>query len=408
MSTTVRTILYKYQPLKSGQLSIYIRFVKDRKVKEFPIAGQSSMSEWWNEQAGLPNKRHPHQKELTILLNTIKIQAQKLILSFENEGVDYSLEELISNLRSDKRRRKVTVLNFILEDVRQEKIAGRIGTGDVFKATHNSLSQYRKGKDFEFSDVTFPFLTRYEDWLGTRNVKPNTKFLYLRTFKTLLNRAKKEGLVKAGYDPFKNMDFAKYRKVKTRKRALSLEVMDQVKRLQVGPESSLFLAHRLFLFSYHAWGINFVDIALLKWSNIREKDLFYTRKKTSEDFLIGIHQENRKVLDYCRTQFYGSEEDYIFPLDRKRHLTPNQINNRIDKVLKEVNAALKEIGTLAGSPVPLTTYVARHTFATALKKKDVSTAKIQEMLGHDSERTTQIYLDCFENEILNKIAADYL
>lgn len=409
MSTTVRTVLYKYQSLKSGEFPIYLRLVKGRFKKEFPLAGRSSKAEWWDEVTGLPNRKHPHHKEMTIFLNTVKTQAQRLILGLENDGEEYSLEEVVRLLRSEKQHRKITVLDFILEEVREENSAGRIGTGNVFKATHNSLKTFRTNRDFEFSDVTHGFLVRYEEWLGSRSVKPNTKFLYLRTFKTLLNRAKSADLVKKGFDPFKNLDFTKYRKVKTRKRALSTVEMERLKALSFEPGTRLHLAHSLFLFSYHCWGMNFVDMAHLKWSDVRGDNLLYTRKKTKGDYDVSLNSGAKRVLEHFRSGDVPDEDDYIFPiLDLKRHLTPKQVDYRIDKKIKEVNEGLKEIGSLAGIATELTTYVARHSFATALKRKGISTAHIQEMLGHDSERTTQIYLDSFGNDVLRKIAEECL
>ena len=75
-----------------------------------------------------------------------------------------------------------------------------------------------------------------------------------------------------------------------------------------------------------------------------------------------------------------------------------QIANRLHKVLAKINKHLKEIGVRLNLPIPLTTYVARHSFATVLKRAGVSTSIISETLGHSSERVTQIYLDSFDNE----------
>lgn len=63
-----------------------------------------------------------------------------------------------------------------------------------------------------------------------------------------------------------------------------------------------------------------------------------------------------------------------------------------------MNKRLKEIGEDLGLPLTLTTYVARHSQATVLKRAGVSTAVIREIMGHSSERVTQIYLDSFDNE----------
>jgi site-specific recombinase XerD len=94
---------------------------------------------------------------------------------------------------------------------------------------------------------------------------------------------------------------------------------------------------------------------------------------------------------------------YIFPiLDKAKHSNPQSIFNRKQKVLKDINAGLRVIGKEAKVESELTTYVARHSYATILKRSGVSTSIISEALGHDSEKTTQIYLDSFENSVLDE------
>ena len=66
-------------------------------------------------------------------------------------------------------------------------------------------------------------------------------------------------------------------------------------------------------------------------------------------------------------------------------------------MIAKVNIRLKKIGEELNLPIDITTYVARHSFATVLKRSGVSTSLICETLGHSSEKVTQIYLDSFEN-----------
>ena len=91
-------------------------------------------------------------------------------------------------------------------------------------------------------------------------------------------------------------------------------------------------------------------------------------------------------------------EEYIFPiLDRKIHLTGQQQYNRLQKVRSKINKILKIMGKELKININLTTYVARHTFATVLKRSGVDIGIISESLGHSELKTTHIYLDSFEN-----------
>lgn len=97
-----------------------------------------------------------------------------------------------------------------------------------------------------------------------------------------------------------------------------------------------------------------------------------------------------------------TKEDVQKILDRHIHKSEQQICNRVHKVIGHVNANLKRIAEMAGLKVNLTTYVARHTFATVLKRSGVNIAIISESLGHSDLETTQIYLDSFENSQIDE------
>lgn len=126
-------------------------------------------------------------------------------------------------------------------------------------------------------------------------------------------------------------------------------------------------------FHYSA-GINFTEIARLRYGNDHKDVVYYRGHKTGKDM-----------------------DDYIFPiLDKTRHQTDTQVFNRLHKVLAQVNKSLAQIAELAGIE-KLTTYVARHTYATVMKRAGVNIAIISETMGHSDIKTTQIYLDSFED-----------
>lgn len=162
------------------------------------------------------------------------------------------------------------------------------------------------------------------------------------------------------------------------------------------------LAKDLFLFSYYSAGINLRDIALLKWENIVDGRICYIRHKTGKRLNCRLTPQTSAIVARYRTA-KSKPEDYIFPiLDRRTHKTEVQRHNRINKVQRHINRELKKIGEELGLSHPLTTYVARHTYATVMKRAGVSIALISETLGHSSLTTTQIYLDSFDNEQIDE------
>ena len=143
-------------------------------------------------------------------------------------------------------------------------------------------------------------------------------------------------------------------------------------------------------------GINFKDIALLTYRDIDNGRIYYARRKTGKMMNCCLTEQAQEIIDKYRTDQVA--EDYIFPiLDRHRHTTERQILDRVKKALRHVNRRLHELSEEIGLHTPLTTYVARHTYATVLKRSGVSVALISESLGHSDLSTTQIYLDSFEN-----------
>ena len=149
-------------------------------------------------------------------------------------------------------------------------------------------------------------------------------------------------------------------------------------------------------------GINFIDIANLKWENIKNERLEYTRLKTKEDFSVALMLPAIKILDYYKKLAFDENNTYIFPILSNTYKTPQSIRNRLVKMLRIVNQDLKTIGENAKISEKITTYVARHSFATNLKKKWHCNIFISEAMGHDSEKTTKIYLESFENKVLDE------
>jgi len=162
------------------------------------------------------------------------------------------------------------------------------------------------------------------------------------------------------------------------------------------------LAKDLFLFSYFGAGINFSDIALLRFCDLKDGRVCYVRKKTGKPISFPLNDISAKIVEKYASPF-GSDSDYIFPiLDAAVHKTEQQKRDRIRKTLKKVNRELKTLGEMIGLEMSLTTYVARHTYATVLKRSGVSVALISESLGHSDLSTTQIYLDSFENSQIDE------
>lgn len=398
MNTSVKIVLYKSKKLSNGEHPVMLRIIKDRKVKYLSI-GISCLAENWNEKLNIPKKSHPLYKEIKPLIAKKKFDAEKTVYDLENESKNLSAYEIKGKMKREKANNPHLYAYF--EKVIDRFIkSGQIKTSEVYKDTKRNLINYTGSKEIHFSDIDISFLNQFEEFLKSNNKGANTVYIYLRTLRALLNKAIKEDVCSEKYYPFKKFSLGKYARLKTEKRAICKEDMDKIIALKP-KTTNIILARHVFLFSFYCRGMNFIDIASLKWKDINGNRMIYTRKKTNELFNIELLPPAIEILDYYR-KIEQTKNDHAFPLLSFDQKTPQAIFNRKVKMLREINKNLKAVGKLAGIEAELTTYVARHSYATILKKKGISTSLISEALGHDSEKTTQVYLESFGNNILDE------
>jgi len=227
----------------------------------------------------------------------------------------------------------------------------------------------------------------------------NTIGTRVRHLRTVFNMAIEQHVIDKDCYPFHAYKVSKISQSPPKRAMTKTDVQ---KILAYQPKTDMeSLAIALFTFSYFTAGINFIDMAMLKQENIVDGKLCYTRAKTKKQIIIPLQDEAKEIITLFSV---GStnKSDYIFPIFSAYHKSEVQKANRLHKVLAKVNKALKQIGKELGLPIKLTTYVARHSFATVLKRAGVSTSLISESLGHSSEKITQTYLDSFEKSQMNE------
>ncbi|MDT0651861.1 tyrosine-type recombinase/integrase, partial [Autumnicola edwardsiae] len=137
----------------------------------------------------------------------------------------------------------------------------------------------------------------------------------------------------------------------------------------------------------------------LEWKNVTEDRIFYTRSKTKGNFTIKILPPVREILDYYKEMSLDTK--YVFPILLSDNLTNAQVANRKHKTLQRYNKELKEIAQICNIDKPLTSYVARHSYANCLKQKGVATDVISESMGHQNLAITQAYLKELDNSVLD-------
>lgn len=274
----------------------------------------------------------------------------------------------------------------------------RIRTAESYRSALNSFNSFCDGKEVALKELNTSVIEAYEGWLRTRGIAMNTVSFYMRILRAVYNRAVERGWV-ANRKPFRRV----YTGVdKTVKRAISSECLRRIGQLEL--KGSLDLARDLFLFSFYTRGMSFVDMAYLRKTNLKRERLVYRRHKT--DRLISIHWEPcmQRIVDKYRLM--TAKTPYLLPVLRDED--PHSAYRCYRKSLRVFNNRLKWISAHLDLDHPLTTYVARHSWASVAYANHVPVSVISEGMGHDSEKTTRIYLASLEDTVIDRANADIL
>jgi len=401
-SAKAKVLFRKDKVLKGGKYPLYLRIIKDRKANYHPLGHEFYPSELDKNLKRL-KQNHPLATEIAIKIKNWETEAERVILDIERENKDYTAETIIKRIKQNGISKKTVYEYFdlVIERLKSEE---RIGYSQVFKETKRELMNFRNKKDFSFYDIDTTFLNKFEKYFVNKNCKKTSIFVFMRTLKTLVNYAKKDGTINKDFQGFSDYDFKKFRGLKTTKRAISKDYIDKIKVLDLEGSPSLIFARDIFLFSYYCRGMNFIDIANLKYNNLEDfgLQLGYTRKKTKRDLQFKILGNAMEIIRKYNLEGEKKSDDYVFPILSRKYDTESMRYNRVKKMRKQVNEGLNIIGQKLGISIKLTTYVARHSFATVLYNNNTPLGIIKETLGHSSVNTTEIYLKDIAKDVVDK------
>ena len=405
LTISVEAICYKVRPLRDNTYPLMLRLTQHRKRKYISL-GVSVLEKDWDFKKNQPKKSCPDREAIVKLISDKVSAYNSLIMELTAKQQEFTMSSLVQMIENKVAVKTVSEMyDYLIDEFRK---ADHLGTMSVYQQSKSSLTKFNRTLDIPFSDIDCQWLERYEKWLKGRNIKDTTISILFRTLRSVFNRALSMKLIKQDIYPFSDFKVSKF-DVRTKKRAVTKEDVKKIMSLDLsGERQYMQLARDIFLFSYFGAGINFSDIALLRYSDISEGRIRYIRKKTGKEISFPLSDAGKEIIrKYSKPD--ATSADYIFPiLDRKIHRTEMQRKNRIHKVIGKVNPCLAEIGKMAGLETHLTTYVARHTFATVLKRSGVNIAIISESMGHSDIATTQIYLDSFENSQIDEAMKNLL
>ena len=407
MSATIKVICYKSKKLSNDEYPLMLRVTKDRKRKYVSL-GVSVQSKYWDFDKDAPKPNCPNKDLILNIIDKKTMEYRKQLLEFQNIEKDFSAQKLVDTVNKPLKRKNVeTVFLELIQDLKDEK---RIGNANFYKSALYSLKAFNNGTmEIPFTEIDVNWLQRYEVWMKGNGNSLNSLGVRFRALRAIYNVAIKQHIVKKDYYPFEEFKVSKLKET-TKKRAIPKETIQKImhfdtKKIDCHYSPLTELSRDVFVFSYLGCGINFIDIAYLKHSNIKGDRIVYSRHKTGKAINFPLQALAIELIK----KYNNPQSEYLFPiLNEKVHITEMQQYYRIQKIIKKVNKWLKVIAKKAGIETDLTTYVARHSYATVLKRSGVNVALISETLGHSDLKTTQIYLDSFENSQIDEAMKNLL
>ncbi len=283
-------------------------------------------------------------------------------------------------------------LDYMSNLIEQLEAAKRFGTAKNYKKAMSSFREFLGNVRLPLSALTEQVITDYNAFLVQRGLVRNSVSFYMRVLRAVYNKAVRQKLIKQQH-PFTEV----YTGIdRTRKRAVSEQLIAQLHRLELEEGSPLALCRDMFIFSYCTRGMAFVDIAYLKKSNLQNGMICYARRKTGQLLSVRIEPCIQRIID----RYANLDSPYVFPI--LTSLDAAEAYEQYQVALNTHNRLLGRLSEILGCGCKLTSYTSRHSWATAARNHNVPISVISQGMGHTSEQTTQIYLTMLENSVIDE------
>ncbi|MBS1614356.1 MAG: site-specific integrase [Bacteroidetes bacterium] len=393
--------LHTRWPKANGTCPIVI-IITFRRSSIQMATGISVLPKDWDSRARivLPSYRGTESvARVNTYLSKRRNEISDIILKLEEQGKLKNMPRHELKQRLERKDNAHSIVAFTEQVIKTMLVANQIGTSRIYRTTLNLIRSHGGGGDLLFTDINLAFIESFvAAHLGAGNTH-NAISVYLRTLRAIFNKAIKLGIIERELYPFANY---RIRETKTRKRSLTYEAIQKIVNANLENDSTLELSRDLFMFSFMARGMPFVDMAHLRCSDIVDGRLAYKRQKTEQHIDMRMSERMKDIVAAYAAGKRNNE--YVFPL-----LTTAEPIKQYEQLLKsrkKHNKALKKIAAKVGLEVSLSSYVSRHSFAQRLKELGIPISEIADLMAHDNISTTQIYLDGLGNAKMDDITEE--
>ena len=392
---TVASLLDLRRAKEADEYPVKIR-VTYRRVRKYYTTGKNLTEIDWEK---LPTTKVRQQIKVRESIENSFGIVRDQVIELASAG-EFSFDTLNARLKKASTDTIGTAFQAKIDTLKAES---RVGNMIVHDNVLKGVERFNAAKAM-LQDITVDWLRRYEKFLLDENKTYTTIGIHMRTIRAILNDAKRAGIIKEAFYPF-GRDKYEIKSGSGRKMALTLEQIGQIARFDNGSEATRKYRD-YWLFLYLCNGMNMADFAKLKYSNIVNGEICFIRQKTErttktlKEIQVVVTEPAQKIID--RRGNPVASNSYIFPiLDGSEDAMTRK--RKTQYATRAINKHMKLIGETQGIG-NVSTYTARHSFATVLKRSGANIAYISESLGHADLKTTENYLASFEREEREKNA----
>ncbi len=327
------------------------------------------------------------------------------------EAIELKANEIIKELpvfsfeafkaRFEQRGDRSDIVSLLIEESEILKKGNKFSNANIYLSAGNLFKRYAKEqykKDaLKVSDLTVSELNKFQQWAEKEKYSLTTISIYLVRTKKIFNDLIKSGEVSKHRYPF-GKGLYKIPESTNSKRPLSINEIMAIYNYQPTSDNEEF-AKSMFIFSYLCSGMNMADIFSLKNSDFGDDRLTFVRRKTKNKtprtLTVMLNDDIRDIIRRHKVHIINS--DYVFKVINES-MNEQEQHTAIGLSVTYINRSLKAIAKKLGLPGTISTYFARHSFATILMESEAPLAFISQKLGHSDLKTTQIYLSQFSKE----------
>lgn len=377
----------------SAERIVYYKIRHDNTSRTIATQHKIRASEW-NRRTGRPSTTAGDETRM-LYINKVRrdIEADlKLIENIRQQldrtGRYFDADDIAEMFNTQ--RHEQNLFHFMESTAESMRNAGHRRTAETYLSAMRSFGRFAGRRDIGIYEIDNDMMQEYESFLAARGVCRNTTSFYMRIMRAAYNRAVERGLAE-NRQAFRRV----YTGVeKTTKRAVSVETIRRIKNIDLSAYPSVKLARDMFMFSFYTRGMSFIDMAFLKKRNLRNGILSYRRQKTGQTLYVKWEKCMQDIID----AYPENITEYLLPIITNDSNPERQYLN----AQHLINRKLKTITEETGCNHALTMYVARHSWASIAHRKNIPLRVISECMGHDSEKTTQIYLASLDSSEVDR------